>query len=485
MLTALTQALMLFVSLALASNSIPYDNTLVVGNFIPTQRIESLKELAKLQQKVNGDEEAYNNVFQNKLQLEMSIREFKALGVSIPESITEALENQNEALKNALVQLTNSRISYAGQYNTQMQNKDQTLIGSMPASPIDLGKSKLANFDFSSDSMKMTVQSFFFSINDQESQSKIKAAAESIAGTFDGFGSHSKTDATHVSEDTLNKALQAEKNIDVVVVTIVSTHKSTQTFSPMSLNVDRMIRAYKALVEGKEEWEPNEECDSKPAIHLLTGRTFGSAFVGFIFYKSTVDTSQEETSVTKQNQATASFKQKIYFRASAGGSSTLSNEAVDAVSKLTEKKKVQSFINIYVQGIISSVKSNEVQMGIRTMDLTAAANNAVTQFNQVAGDADTLKTETDAAAQKNQFVDAMNSQTSNLMTTLNEIQDRKNRVYDANALMTAIDDYVERANNAVNGVPLNFMVDSYSECDIRDLYLDKYDNFQTTPSIET
>ena len=80
-----------------------------------------------------------------------------------------------------------------------------------------------------------------------------------------------------------------------------------------------------------------------------------------------------------------------------------------------------------------------------------------------------------------QFITLNNSYISEVVSNLSTVDNNNNKVIDVNSLMTAFDDYVQKAQEGNSGVPINFFVRHIDKPMICKAWLKKFspqDNWQ-------
>ncbi len=147
------------------------------------------------------------------------------------------------------------------------------------------------------------------------------------------------------------------------------------------------------------------------------------------------------------------------------------------VKDLLSKSKLQSHITMYAMGSIPSIKSNVVKTSIKEfagfdggtiMEKLATLANATTDENKtVASSAQNARTGA-------QMMAIENSKITSVMLTASTIENAQNKVFDTNSLMTAFEDYVEKAIQGDIGVPINYYLKPISKAQLAQMWMSKY-----------
>jgi len=494
-LAALALAIVANTCIVSAVDSIPYDSTLVLGNIIDTDRITDLQATATLQRKVDVAENKYSASLQNKLSLDMDLQETVRLGVfgdgeTAPAEDAEyklmerAVTAANDAVKTSLLAKVNAKAQYQVELMKQLtakaENDEQTTFGTEPDSPIKWSSSKMEYLDLSSDTMNMNVQFFQNEQNAQGSKSHTQKIASFVQATvgviFGGSAgsSASKSASRNIAQQTENHQIES-----TLVIAVTATHKKAQQFTDIKWDADKLVAAWNAKkkdeplsVQGpgieamyKELMAADDSGGStkKSNLQILSGRTFGSSFIGFVhFVKTTESTNFQDM----QTSAVAAQSQATYggFFAKVTGKFGMDSQYSNDIKSLLSTTKLQSHVSVITMGIIPSIASQEMKSAVKQFtqfspDELEGKLNVLTNGNQAearggmdmeSGAADSIRAGQINGAQKG-TIEAVLSGVSNTVET-------KNQVMDTNSLMHALDDYVEIARDMEGGVPVNFYI---------------------------
>jgi hypothetical protein len=480
--------LLAFASVVHCITSIPFDSTLVLGNVIEKEKIDSLQAIAELQKGVDIAQDRYNAFVRTRLSLQMSIEELGTMNIDIPTEVTKERNAIDEKIKQALIDRVDKRIQYQDKYSEMLGKQKQKKIGEEPESPLDFATSKLQDMAISSDTMNLDVQYFRFEKKTQGSQShasKVSAwAASSVSSVF-GFGAGAKAQSD--TERHVNSQTEQNELIGTIVIFVAATHKKAKMFSPTVYDPLKLIRAWKAnngesinLPRDAEklymEWCGKDVPAGAPSLNLLTGVTYGSSFIGFIHFvkSSSTQSHQEMESNAASAQAQATYEN--FFATITGGFGMDSRTASD-LKQLTSSNKILSHVGLITMGIIPSLASQKVSTALKEFSnfdpgeidgkLTAMANGDSGQVPNM-----------DGGARTNIRAGQINGmQAAKMQAVLSGVQaadQADNQVIDMNSLMLALDDYIKNARDADGGVPVNFFVSSVTKNDILREWFSKY-----------
>jgi len=481
----ITLALVANTCIVSAIDSIPYDSTLVLGNIIDTDRITGLQEIATLQKTVDAAEDKYTASLRNKLSLDMDLSETLRLGVfddtndATYKQMEKAATDANTMVKASLAGKVRARVDYQTKLMDELSKRPQTIFGSEPASPIKWTTSKMEYLDLSSDTMDMNVQFFRNEENDQDSKTHTQKVSSFIQGTVSRlFGGAAGASASASAAASMNAQKENHQIESTLVIAVTATHKKAQQFTEINWDADKLVAAWNAKMPAGEKitlygegikkmyQEMMDQSDTKTdELRVLSGRTFGSSFIGFVhFVKETGTTSfqnMQTTAVAAQVQAT-----RGNFLASVTGKFGMDSQYSNDIKSLLSTTSLQSHVAVTTMGIIPSIASQSMDTAVKQftkfspdelegkLNTLAKGNQgtARTGMDMDAGAADSIRAGQINGAQKGTIEAVLTGVSSTDATT--------NQVMDTNSLMLALDDYVKIARDMEGGVPVNFYVSS-------------------------
>ena len=120
---------------------------------------------------------------------------------------------------------------------------------------------------------------------------------------------------------------------------------------------------------------------------------------------------------------------------------------------------ISSHISVVCMGIIPSIVSNQVQLGVKQFadfDPAKMMGQLATLQNATASDISTVGAEAQKA-KTGQTMSAIQDQTvKSVMSGLQDSDDGQNKMLDINSLMTAFEDYANRAIDGEAGVAVTY-----------------------------
>ncbi len=464
------------------SSTIPYDPTLVLGNLIDPQQITNLKAISDAQRTVDLAQNTLNDCIRAKQKFQMTFTELSNLGLS---------DEQLQPLVTEMGTLNTTLAANAKKYAdaviasqtpiTTGQSKIES-IGDQPESPVDWNKTELKKIELSSNTMNMDVQ---YIRNEDESDGTgahadnvatcVSSVVSSIFGITAGAGV-----SCNAASSTL-KTMSAHNIVGTLVITAACTHKMATELAPFILDPEKAIDAWnQTYVDDPIPSDPTKiaaliDVDGKNTLHILSGKTIGSSFVGLVHFEQHENTDSSQRSRASTNSANASFEYGGWF-ADYEGKFGVTKDVSDSIKQMFSTSSVTSHCSLITMGLIPSIKSNLITTTVST--LKPDATDVMKQLSAIQSATDSsLKTVGSSAADArvgSQYIELNNSYITNVVSNLGAIDNNNNKVIDTNSLMTAFEDYVVQATEGENGVPINFFVREITKSAIAKAWMKKF-----------
>jgi len=448
------------------ASTIPYDPTLVLGNLVDPADIENLKVISSAERPVDVAQDTLNDTIRAKQKLQMTYTELANLGLS-QEQLT-SLDTQITALNDTLAK-------NAGDYAKAVLDSQKAIadgktkiatLSEQPESPVDWNKTEIKKIELSSNTMNMDVQYIRNEDEDDGSNAHADNVAASVSAAVSsvfGFKAAASV-ATNVANTTL-LTTTAHNIIGTLVITAACTHKMATELAPFILDPEKAIDAwnqtYPSDIIPSDPTAMAEliNVDNKNKLHILSGKTIGSSFVGLVHFEQHENTDSTQNSNASTKAANASFEYGGWF-ADYEGKFGITKDVSDNVKKMFSTTNVTSHCSLITMGLIPSIKSNLIKTTVNT--LKPDAKEVMSQLSAIQGATDsTVKTIGSSASDAkvgSQYIELNNSYITNVVSNLGVIENDNNQVIDTNSLMTAFDDYVQQATKGEDGVPINFFI---------------------------
>jgi hypothetical protein len=189
----------------------------------------------------------------------------------------------------------------------------------------------------------------------------------------------------------------------------------------------------------------------------------------------TEDSSSSQSSSSTSFDVEASFEMGC-FLASKSGKFGVDGSFADSIKSLISTSNIQAHASVITMGLIPSIKSNEIKTTVSTLKPTATEVMSQLAAIQGASDTEVNSMSTDAAKARmgESFMQLNNSYVKGVVSNLGEIDNANNKVIDTNSMMTAFDDYVQKAIAGECGVPINFFLKPITSKQLAKAWLYKF-----------
>lgn len=466
-------------------SSIPYDPSLVLGNIVHPAAIEKVVAIAELQQPIDAAQAKLNSLLTLQRSTQMTIQELLDMRLDTTALLAQQTET-NAAIQQAAVDYGHLRV--ANESKIQAIRAEMSGIDYEVESPLDYNKSQIKSMGLSTDSLQLNVQYFSRITNGQVSETHASNISSFVSESLRFFGQHHAAQASTAVQSQVNTQIEDHEIAGTLVISITCTHRNAQIFAPLILDVDKAVRAWNSifpsdmiktnsavstLITQAQAQTPGER-----KMHLLSGVTYGSSFVGMVHILNSTNTVSHQQMQSVATNLQSTFDVGGWFAAATGGFGVESSFS-ESAKALLSTQNIQSHCSLVTMGIIPSIKSNQVMLGVKQladldpaqeMDRLAALQGAT------AGANNTISSAADAARTGQQMVTLQNSTITSALTGLSQIDDGQNSLIDINSMMTGMDDYIQKCVAADEnvGVPINYFLKPITKADITRAWLNKY-----------
>lgn len=470
--------------------TIPYDPSLVLGNIVDPKKIEALEKIADAQLPQDLAQQDLNALIMSKRSLDMTLQEMINMNIDEKsDAITDLLANI-EAQKVAMVAAASAYAdaSVKGQQDISAARKaaGQMKVSESVESPLDYNKSAIKSMGLSSDSMVMDAQYFKNESQKDGSKGHAKSISSYISGQVTAvFGPSYAAKVSGSSGDAVLKQTSNHKIEGTLVITANCTHKVANMFAPFVLDPEKAIRAWNVYAPEEDMINSDDEKSMRKALtganadkavlHILSGATNGSSFVGMVHILQTEKSSSSQASSAKSKELEASLEMGS-FLASKSGKFGVDRSFSDSIKSLLSTSNIQAHASIVTMGLIPSIKSSEIKTTVST--LKPDAQEVMAQLSAIQGATDsnvkTMSSDANKARTGERFMELNNSYVKGIVSNLGQIDNANNKVIDTNSMMTAFDDYVQKAISGDCGVPINFFLKPITSKQLAKAWLYKF-----------
>lgn len=466
-------------------STIPYDPSLILGNIVDQSKLDNIAKISALQAPADSAELNLNSFITLKRSIDMTIQEMIDMSIDVPELIQES-QDIGKQIQTAAVAYGKAKI--ASLKAIQPLQAQISTVSKNVESPIDYNKSMIKQMPIAADSMQMNVQYFSMDENAQNSNSHAATVASFVSESLSMFGEGQSSQASATAQQQVNSQVSRHSIAGTVVICITCTHKNAQVFAPFILDVDKAVRAWNVLFSDNmiktndpisiAKIEATSETSADKYFDVLSGATYGSSFVGMVHILNTTDTSSSQSMESVAASLQETFDIGGWFATGTGGYGVDASFSASA-KNLLSTQNVQSHCSLITMGIIPSIKSNEVKIGVQgfaKFDPATAMSELASLQGATASDNNTISSAADAARTGQQMITLKNATITSALSGLSDIDEKANNIIDTNSMMTAMDDYIQKciAGGDNLGVPINYYLKPITQSMIARAWLAKY-----------
>ena len=465
-------------------SSIPYDHpSLVLGNVINPQILAKLKQISSLQSKIDAAQDKMNSHVALKRSIGMTVNEMLDMNVDAKALIEKVKEIDDTIIKAAAdyaaARLTNENAIQAIKEEMAEMEADEAL-----ESPVDFGATQVQKLPLSAESLKLDAQ--YFSYDENNSGGSTGVIENYIKESTSAIGNKASSDIAKAASAQINLQQKNHRLSGTLIITASCTHKNVSMLSPCVIDVDKAVSVWNRIFpddkistadkKSVQQVADQEESRDSKSISILSGAAYGSSFVGMVhLLKQDVGPSslsllalagslQERMTVGK------------WFTENSGGFGIDSTMA-DDIKNLLSTQRITAHITVVVMGATPSIKSNQLQMGVKGLtefDFGKIASGISSISNITSSEKKTVEQAADAAKTGSRVFAMQGSIIQSIMSGLGTIDQGANKTMDINSMMTAFEDFLQEAKKGESGVPVHFYLKTLTQQQIARLWSQKY-----------
>ena len=489
--------------------TIPYDPAFVLANLIDEPTLEALFAISDAQEPIDDAEEAFTNALLALRSLKMTQSELQSEGIGAPKEHqkgkgAEQVAEQVKAVEKAIgeveadvlsrvAKLATTRVQQLPKIETAKEELRKKLKADRKAnkfleSPVDYQKSEIKSMPISADSLKLDSQYFSFDSEKQTANSHAGTIASFVSSTTSFLGDSYSSQMSVAAQSQVSEQHSLHELQGTLVITCVCTHKEASLVSPLVIDPDKAVEIWNTIYNTDDQIiktgskqsvaqiaSQSETADSK-RLFILSGATYGSSFVGMVHVLKTEDTSAEQTMTSVAASLQEQMEVGAWFVSEKGGFGVDGSFAEDA-KNLLSSQLISSHISLVSMGSIPSIKSNSVKIGVQQFadfDPAKMMGKLATLQNATNTDQSTVNTAAEKARTGGEMTSLRAADIKSVMSSLATIDDGKNDMLDINSLMTAFQDYVDKAIAGKVGVPINYYIHPLTRIGIAKLWMKDY-----------
>jgi hypothetical protein len=465
--------------------SIPYSPSLVLGSIVHPAAMQTLLEMSAVQTPIDAAQDTLNSFIALKHSLEMTMDELLNMNIQA-DDLAKKIEDVGTQVDKAATAYATTRIEQ--ELKLQQLRAKVQLVNAGVESPIDYNRTAILPMPLAADSLKMDAQYFSFDENDQKANNTVSTIRKFISAAAGDVGDSVAFDMADSAVKQINRQRQMHKVAGTLVLTANCTHRQASVLAPLVLDVDKAIRVWNQLftdAADKIRSDPGtmakiikeEGTTAEKSFNIISGATYGSSFVGMVHVLRTEKTKTSQDMEADADVVQVKVEEDDWWRSSSGGLGE-DDETASDVKALVSRQNITSHVTVLTSGVILGIEGVEIQTAVRAFaaeegeggtlaalaTLTNAANTETQSMQAMAAAARTGK----------DFVDMKEATVTSVLSKLGELQGQKAKMLNIDSLMTAFDNYVERARAGGVGVPINLYIKPITRGQLAQMWMAKY-----------
>lgn len=461
---------------------IPYDPSIVLGNIVDPAKLDQLNRIAEKQVPIDNAENNMNSLIAFKRSIDLTIRELANMSID-----TRELSDQSEKIKEEILQAAKEYATAKLQGKKEIQQiQTEPIVNASWESPLDYNRTEIKKMPLSADSMNMNVQYFSFDQNSQSSDTQSKSIQDFVSSEFKFLGNDFSDQASKAAASQINSQYSRHDISGTLVIAVSCTHKDAALLAPCVIDVDKAIHVWNQMYKedmlktdspaNMMQTAQNAGTDKEQAITIVSGATYGSSFVGMVHILNSQNTVSEEKINSVAESIQAQIKAQTWLGELSGGFG-ISKQFAESMKSLLSMQEISAHCTLTTHGSIPSIKSNQVKMAVKqfaTFDGKSAMESIAALQNATAKSKDSVDASAENARLGNKMTSLQNAQIQGVLTGLSEIDEGSNKIIDVNSMMTALEDYIEKALKGELGMPINYYLKPITKSQLAQMWVDKY-----------
>jgi hypothetical protein len=469
-------------------SSVPFDHpSLVLGNIVDPALLGMLKDIGTAQDKIDGAQDKMNSLIAMKRGLAMTINELSGMNVDVS-GITDKLTDVDKKLVDSAKNYINVRLENEDAIQATKAKISAVTTEESLESPIDYERTKIKKMPLAADSLKLDAQYFSYGSNEENSPGdKVANIEDYVKETTASLGTKASGDMAKAVGSQIRIQQKKHSLAGTLIITANCTHKNASLLSPLVLDIDKSIDIWNRLhkqapintkdVEGIKKLSEDTNPNPDSTITILSGATYGSSFVGMVHVLNS-DTASSNT--PSMIDIAAGLQERLTIGGwieDATGGFGVDTTVVNDVKQLLSTQRITSHISLVVMGVIPSIKSNQISMGVKTlgeMDSSNLSDSLSVIENSSNSEIKTVNSSSESAKKGKKLMDIKSNTIKTVIQSLGTIDHKSNQVMDINSLMIAFEDYLQEIKKGNAGVPINFYLKTITQSNLVDLWVEKY-----------
>lgn len=464
-------------------STIPYDPSLILANVVSGEAIAVVEQISALQAVPDAAQETLNSLLSMRRSFDMTKTELLNLGIETKDLEDESTD-LNTQIESAAKTYAKARID-AEKGIQPLRAKIQAVHANVE-SPVDYIKTEIKTMPLSTDSLNMDVQFFSLDENTQTSQSFASQISSYVAASVSWMGNEAASQISAASAKQVSQQVQNHSIAGTLVFSVSCTHRNAQILAPFALNVDKGIKVWNKLFPSDKVVPTNtaamialaaaDDPDGTNAFSIISGMTYGSSFVGMVHVLNSSDTSASETLTSVASSLQAQVDAGCWLERESGGFGLNASFGSD-IKNLLSTQNITSHVTLISMGVIPSIVASDVKAGVKefaSFDPKTSMDAIQTINSSVVTDQTSVKSSADAARTGQQMISLQGGAIKSALSALSDIEKTTNKMLDINSLMTALDDYLKKAQTGDGGVPINYYLKQITRSMLAEMWVAKY-----------
>ena len=471
-------------------STIPYSPSLTLGSVIPPAVMETLTKISQVQAPVDAAQENLSSLVELRRSLDMTRQELVNLRIS-PAELDASLQKVNGDIDAAATHYATVRM---GQEALLLDlRKDIPPVVAGPESPVDFNYDRTAikQVPIGADNLKLDVQYFAFNEDAQDAQNQLSKVRGFVTSSLSFAGSDANGNAMEIARSATEQVSQQVSRHNIagtLVIAASCTHRNASMLAPLYLDVDKGIRVWNSLFKAEDLKIRTDQkslqailqaagLPDEPAMHIVSGASYGSSFVGMVHVLRSEGTSSFQSMQAQATSLHDSFQFELGLAGGSGQVGVDSNVAND-IKRLFSGQEINAHVSLITMGVISGLTSNPVALAVKSfanIDPSKSMEALGKLADATASDKESAQSSAKAARARQLMVSMQSANVEGVLSSLSDIKGENVKVMDVNSLMTAFDSYIADINSGkCKGVPINYFVKPITRSQLALMWVNKY-----------
>lgn len=465
--------------------SIPYSPSLVLGSIVHPAAMDTLLAMSAVQAPIDAAQDTLNSFISLRHSLRMTMDELMNMNI-IPGELSLKIDDVGTQLDKAATAYATTRIEQ--ELKLQQLRAKVQLVNAGVESPIDYNRTVIKYLPLAADTLKMDAQYFSFDENKQNADNTVSTIRKFISAAAGDIGDSVALDIADSAVKQINRQRQMHKVAGTLVLTANCTHRQASVLAPLVLDVDKAIRVWNELfkdAQDKIKMDPGtmdriakqEGTTAEKSFSIISGATYGSSFVGMVHVLRTESTTTSQDMESTEDVVQAKVEDESWWRSESGGMGE-DDETASDIKNLLSRQNITSHVTVLTSGVILGIEGVEVQTAVRAFAADEAEGGTMaalaTLANTTSAGTQSMQAMAAAARTGKDLVDMKEVTVTCVLSKLGEIKGMKGKMLNIDSLMTAFDNYVERARAGGIGVPINYYLKSITRSQLAQMWMAKY-----------